>query len=75
MLCGAEVETIEHFLFQCPTLEHQLPLPNNLLLANNINKSRYVFSGKRNLVDCDIFGASINTRWKIREEYEVTLNA
>lgn len=73
MLCGAELESVEHFLFQCPILENILPIPNNIMLADNVNKCRYIFSGKRNTVDRDILGAVINTRWKAREEFEVTL--
>lgn len=71
MLCGAEEETIEHFLLECPTLSTIIHIPNNILNASNAYKCRYIFSNKRNPVDCDIFGAAILARWKQRNEYEI----
>lgn len=70
LLCGAELESIEHFLFECRTLVAEITLPAEVLDLSIAEKCGYMFSKDRNLEEQKAIGKSIWIRWNERLQYE-----
>lgn len=73
LLCGAELETVEHFLFECNTLFTQITLPTEVVDLSPAEKCGFIFSTDRNLIERKVIGKNIFNRWNERLQFETAL--